>query len=265
MSFFNQMLSKVGIGAAKVDTHFSNPTLTPGETLRGNIWVKGGHAEQAINEINLNLMCLYTTTEHTTDAEGEPESIKVPQSHLLSTYFLGQSFLIQPGEQRNIPFEIPLPRHTPLSIGESQVWVDTHLDIDFALDQNDKDLVHVQPNALQQRLFDAMHELGFALHESDCEAAILMHNQPVPFVQEFEFKPTTPNLQRKFKEVELVFFPNDDGSLHVLLEIDRKTQGLMDRWLSAFNWDEAPCHLRLYPNQIDQVRSLLNERIKAHH
>ena len=56
---FDKLLSSIGIGAAKVDTRLAKKSYTVGETIEGEVFIKGGKNEQDIDNIQLTLMTDY--------------------------------------------------------------------------------------------------------------------------------------------------------------------------------------------------------------
>ncbi|GAM78591.1 hypothetical transcriptional regulator [Vibrio ishigakensis] len=48
------------------------------------------------------------------------------------------SFTIESGEERTFEVELDVPLNTPITLGDSKVWLETSLDIDMAIDLQTK-------------------------------------------------------------------------------------------------------------------------------
>ena len=59
MGFARRLLSRVGIGAATVDTRLEKAEFTPGEEVRGVVEIKGGGTDQEIEGIYLAVQTYY--------------------------------------------------------------------------------------------------------------------------------------------------------------------------------------------------------------
>lgn len=221
----NKILATVGIGGARVDARVGPGPHLPGGTLNGEIFVRGGSAEQEIRGLYLRVM---------TDYEQESDDHKYRVDFTLAEFRIPEAFTLRPNEERGFDFSIHLPASTPVSIGQQKVWLKTGLDIAGAVDSADKDPLQVQPTPLMGRVLSGMEHLGFRLNRANCEKG---RGTGVPFVQEFEFKPQGGAYRGRLDEVDVVFHVYD-GSLDVLLEVDRKARGLAGFFESAMNMDE---------------------------
>ncbi|MCO7226839.1 sporulation protein [Pleionea sp. CnH1-48] len=260
MSFFKKALSKVGIGAAKVDAILDNSVVYPGGELSGIIQIKGGKAAQKIQKIDLDVRCNYMVEIEVEDEDGNEETETVEETATLVAYDLPEAFEIQPDEEREVPFSITMPETSPLTLGRSRTWVETNLDIEFALDKSDKDYVQVEPNDLQLSVLQALEELGFVLVEAECEAVKNFH---VPFMQELEFKAPSGPFAGRVSEVEVVFI-NDGHQLRLMLEIDRRARGMSGLFLSMFDMDETKTALTVNEHNIHDIQNLLADVISSH-
>lgn len=261
MSFFNKVLSKVGIGAAKIDAVLDSSQLAPGQQVCGMIHISGGNVEQPINKIDLELYCNYFAEEEY-QQDDETHTRHVERQCRISGCEIGQSFTILPGEEKQIPFNFELPDCAPLSIGKSNTWLKTNLDIDYALDKTDKDYLDIVPNTLQAATLDAIGALGLALSDAQCEACT-SHNNQLPFIQEFEFKARAGEFRGRLDELELVMF-NSGQQLELHLEVDRRARGISGLFASAFGRDETQVRLTLTLDDIDQLEQRLYQLINAH-
>ncbi len=262
MSFFKKVLGSVGIGAAKVDAILDETVLAPGETITGVVKVLGGKVEQKINKIDLDLNCHYTVEKEREDSEGDVETYTVRKTHTLSRFVIEEPFVILPGETKEFSIEFDLSLHSPLSIGKSKTWLETNLDIDMALDKEDKDYLNVVPSDLQQAVIDAMESLGFQLFEADCEGVERVSFSRLPFVQELEFVPYSGEFKGQFDEVEIVFAYKDEETLEVLLEIDRRAKGLKGLFREVFDLDESNARIVVTGDNLEDVEGELYDLLE---
>lgn len=204
-----KILASVGIGSAKVDTVLPSTTVIPGETIDAEINISGGSAEQEISSIDLEIETRYQTEEGY--AEGTIDRLR-----------LSDGFTIEPGQDETRTTPIEIPYHTPITIGRVAVWIETELEIDLALDPEDKDHLDVKPTPQMQALFDAAEDLGFTLHQSSCQADPYgRYSTNGKFVQEFEFRPQSGPFTGQIDEIELVCDSSPD-TLAVTVEVDRR-------------------------------------------
>ncbi len=257
MSFFNKVLSSVGIGAATVDARLDSLDVEPGQDIDGVIHIQGGKTSQEINKIDLDLICNYSVE---VEIEKDDESYTEIQirHHKLGGFSLRKAFTIEADEQKEIPFRIPLPEQAPLTIGHTQTWLATNLDIAMAVDKKDEDVINVMPTRLQYSVIEALEELGFELHDAECEGSSKTRFATVPFIQEFEFKPVRGAYRSKFDEVEVVFLPRGD-ELEVILEIDRKARGMTGFFAEMFDLDETKTKFVIDHDNLDQVYGYIEQ------
>ncbi|MNR46493.1 Sporulation-control protein spo0M [compost metagenome] len=71
----------------------------------------------------------------------------------------------------------------------------------------------------------------------------------MPFVQEFEFVPTS-QFRGQLDELEILFFPDEDG-VDLLLQIDRKARGLAGLFAEATGTDESFVRVRFERHELD--------------
>jgi sporulation-control protein len=252
MSFFNKVFASVGIGSAAVDTKLEKDTYMPGETVKGVVEIKGGKVEQQVDEIYLTLNTTYLR---------ESDDKKYTVTAEIERFRLTTPFVIGAIEKKDIPFTFQLPFDTPLSIGRSKIWVTTGLDIKGAVDPSDKDYLKVVPNPLMSAVFNAVDNLGFRIREADCEEAPRRLRGRLPFVQEFEFVPTSGLFRGKLDELEVVFFPSGNGSLDIMFQVDRRARGLSGLFSEAMGTDETNVRLSVsnadIPNLQQKIQSVI--------
>lgn len=252
MSFFNKVFASVGIGSAAVDTKLERDTYMPGETVKGVVEIKGGKVEQQVDEIYLTLNTTYIK---------ESDDKKYTVTAAIERFRLTTPFVIRANEKKDIPFTFQLPFDTPLSIGRSKIWVTTGLDIKGGVDPSDKDYLKVVPNPLMSEVLNAIDNLGFRIREADCEEAPRRLRGRLPFVQEFEFVPTSGLFRGRLDELEVVFFPSGNDSLDIMLQVDRRAKGLSGLFSEAIGADETNVRLSVsnadIPNLQQKIQSVI--------
>ncbi|MFB9215465.1 sporulation protein [Vibrio sinaloensis] len=224
MSFFKKTLASFGVGSAKVDSVLQQEVLYPGQKVNVTIHVYGGSSEQDIDNIELKLYCRYikeVPANHDKNASNAGRMRRVPASYVLAQWKLPYAFTIEPGQERTFDVELDVPWNTPVTIGDSKVWLETGLDIAMAKDPSDKDILTVRPDPLLDGIFTALEEQGLRIRQVECEQ---VDGFAMPFVQEFEFVPTTGPFHGRWRELEMVAYRTED-SLQMWFEIDRHREG----------------------------------------
>jgi sporulation-control protein len=165
-------------------------------------------------------------------------------------------------KKQELPFSFQLPFDTPLSIGKSKVWVTTGLDIKGGVDPSDKDYLKVIPNPLMSAVFTAVDNLGFRIREADCEEAPRRLRGRLPFVQEFEFVPTSGSFRGRLDEVEIVFFPSGNGTLDMMFQVDRRARGLSGLFSEAMGTDETNVSLTVSNTDIPYLQQKIQSTLQ---
>ncbi|QQE75586.1 sporulation protein [Brevibacillus composti] len=251
MSMFKKLMASVGIGSAKVDARLVEDSLIPGEQVTGEVHIKGGDVTQTIDEIYM-----YVVTHY----ERESNDKKVKEEMILAKHRISETFVLNPQEEKVIPFSFQLPFETPLTMGRQPVYLRTGLDIKNAVDPGDSDFIEVNPHPLMAKVLDAIRSLGFQLYKVDCEYNRLL-GRTYPFVQEFEFRPTGAYRSR-LEELEVVFYLKE-GELEVLMELDKRSRGFFGGLQEAFNLDERYARFRVTEADLTRPTSDLASGIDA--
>ncbi|EEX92212.1 sporulation-control protein [Vibrio orientalis CIP 102891 = ATCC 33934] len=224
---FGKLKASLGIGAAKVDTVLDSMSVFQGDTLKGTVHIKGGDVEQQIDAINLKLC---------TEVKVESDESTSYQDFIMGTLQAVQPFVIQPNETKQVPFEFRLNDETPITAlnvlkNLCHVWVETTLDIDFAIDPKDRDFVEVKPLPVVAKVLSGIEQSGFAMVKADVEKGQLRggnFSSKSGCYQEIEFR-SNGFINRK--EIELSFIL--DGNLvHCLAEVDRSFSMRGDQYVS---------------------------------
>jgi sporulation-control protein len=243
------VLSRIGIGTATVDTKLPS-TVTAGESVEATVEIEGGNAEQEVDAVYFALETRYETDEGYRTAAIDRQQ-------------LAENFTIAPDEERSFDVTLQIPRETPITMGRTEVWVETGLDVDWALDPDDTDYLTVEPTDRMQAVLDALSSLGFDLRTARPEATPGgIFSTGVPFVQEFEFIPRSGAYRGDFDELEVLFEPTEDA-LDVRLEVDRR--GGMLTELSDMDLDERFEQVTVTTTDAgaveEQIRTILDKHI----
>lgn len=239
MGLFKKAMASVGIGSTKVDAILNNETVQAGTTVTGNIHIKGGKVEQKIDNIYLSIDTKY-------EKPSGDDTVTCYETLQKKTINVGG--VIQPKQEAVIPFEITLPADAPITMGKVKTWLSTGLDIKKALDPTDRDYIKVLPHDYMLVVLDAIFKLGFTLRESENEYC--KNKSGLPFVQEFEFVPTSA-FKGQLDEIEVVFYICNDG-IGLAMEIDRKARGLKGFFAEMLDMDETNTKLAFSHQQLQQ-------------
>jgi sporulation-control protein len=255
MSLFNKVLASVGIGAATVDTKLERDQVAPGEELKGVVEIRGGNTEQRIDDIYLTINTQYVkkSNDHKMNVTATIERIR-----------LASAFTISANERKEIPFSFILPIDTPISMGKTRIWVATALDIKNAVDPTDKDFLQVRPDKLQDAVLQSISSLGFRIREVECEQASFRMRQRLPFIQEFEFVPTSGEFRGRLDELELVYLPKSSLTADLHFQIDRKPRGLGGLLAEALEMDESNIRISISQEDIPVMMQKLQSIIKQY-
>ncbi|WP_148415426.1 sporulation protein [Haloferax sp. KTX1] len=241
-----KVLARIGIGNATVDTVLPSDTVRPGETVDAEVRIEGGSTEQEIGEIRFELETRYRTEEGYREID-------------IAQYTLAESLTVHPDEQEVRNVSLDIPHGAPVTLGNVDVWVETELDIELAVDPEDKDYLNVQPTPRLQSVFDALDDLGFSLHSAECEAAPHgVFASTRRFVQEFEFRPTSGPFAGELDELEVVPRPGEDA-LELYLEVDRRGGVLSE----LGDFDERAVQTTVRTIDASEVRDELASLIRA--
>lgn len=204
------LLSRIGIGAAQVDTILHHRSASPGAELDATVHVKGGKETQHIGQIEL-----YLVTQYHTD-----EGAKIG---VLDKQTANEAFSIAPNEEKQFEVDIKVPYGAPLSLARSKVWVRTELAVDWALDPSDMDELRIVPGARAKSVLQAVESLGFEVRKAECKQ--VLHGFELGFAQELECKPVSGPYKGKVNEIEIALKPEAD-QLTVILEVDAQMKGI---------------------------------------
>jgi sporulation-control protein len=195
-----RLLSSIGIGAATVDTILPQADVRPGERVDLTVELVGGDSAQTIDG-------LYFTLK--TAADGD--------EWVVDRYDFVGSFTIQPGETRTEQLSITVPPWTPVTRDDTRVWLETGVDIDWAVDPTDSDDVTVVPNEFVAALFDACDDLGFSFTAATIAETPWLDDRP--FAQRLVFSPGE-RFERDVSTLVLTTIPREDD-LRLYIEVQQ--------------------------------------------
>jgi sporulation-control protein len=254
MSFMKKMLSSIGIGSAKVDAQLHQDELRAGEKVTGDVVITGGNVEQEISSIYLAVMTTY---------EKEVDDNKVKKDAVVGQFKISEGLTLQTSETKSIPFEFTLPVDSPISIGNCKVWLQTGLDIKNAVDPSDRDYINVLPSVMASRVLEAIESIGFSIKSVKNEEAPYKIRKRLPFVQEFEFYPTTGQFRGKLDELEAILFLSEN-SCELLLEIDRKARGVGGFLAEVLDADETLVRLQFANEDVATIKDTIESTIVSY-
>ncbi|MCU7723799.1 sporulation protein [Actinoplanes sp. KI2] len=211
---FKKMMRAFGVGGPSVDTVLANPNTRPGLALDGTVRILGGDHDVTVERVVLGLV---TRVEHE-HGDSLAEFHRLPVTG---------AFALRAGEQRDLPFSLPVPWETPITdvygrrLHGMTMGLRTELAVANAVDKGDLDQVAVHPLPAQERILDAFAHLGFRFARADLEhGRIHGVHQQLPFYQEIEFYPP-PQYAGAINEVEVTFIADPSG-VEVVLEFDKR-------------------------------------------
>lgn len=252
MSFFNKVLATIGIGAATVDTVLEKSHYVAGERIQGMIEIKGGSTQQEVDAIYLTL--------HTTYIR-ESDDKKFTDHAIIQKIKVAEPFIINGNERKEIPFAFDLSYETPVTYGNTKVWVSTGMDIKNSIDPKDKDYIEIAPHPLKESVLSAIQELGFRTRKVECEQAPKRLRRQYPFIQEFEFVPMNGPYAGKLDELEVMFNEQSRDRVEILLEVDRRARGLGGFLAEALDMDETIVTLHVNASDAADLKRIIQKAI----
>lgn len=243
------LLSRFGIGSATIDLIPDQTTVQPGGEVEAHLELEGGAADQTVEDIEIALVTRF---------QAEREDDSYPTQHVLWETEFREGFTVEADADRSLGVPpIQVPAATPVTMGDVEVWIQTGLDIEWAVDPSDEDQLDVQPGPRLQGVLDAMEQLGFGLRSVTNEEFATRYS-PLPFVQRFEFRGGSGPLAGKLDEVVLMPIRAEDNENFLLLVN-------VDRLGDAEIGDERRARLTIDTDDADaltdQLRSAIERRL----
>jgi sporulation-control protein len=148
-TMFKKMMAILGKGAAKIDLVLFQAEVPLGGQVKGELILQGGTVEQVINKIEVELYFELKTKDNK----------KI--THLIAVIPYQASFVILPGQQKVVPFELPIPEDLLVSSRTASYYLSTNLDIQGGIDATDRDKIIVAPSFDLKQALLALEQLGF--------------------------------------------------------------------------------------------------------
>jgi len=241
-------LSRVGIGSATVDTILETDTVQPGDSIEAHVEIEGGSDEQEVDELELAVATAYQVP-----TDGDDTTYRTAE---ISEMELTSGFTIEPEVERTMdipPIEIPFT--TPATISQTDVWIQTGLEIDWSVDPTDEDQLTVEPGPYLQTLLDAIEAIGLQLDSAD---NVQSSFGPHEFAQFFEYEDYGGTEWGNLDDIEFYVAPAGDH-LRVQGSVESASTGL-------FTSDEERTEFTVTSTDVDEVesmvRSVIDENIK---
>ena len=148
-------------------------------------------------------------------------------------------------------------------MGKTRIWVAIALDIKNAVDPTDKDFLQVRLDKLQDAVLQFISLLGSRIREIECEQTSFRMRQRLPFIQEFEFVPTSGEFRGRLDELELVYRPKSSLTEDLHFQIDRKPRGLGGLLAEALEMDESNIRISIsqedIPIMMQKLQSIIEQ------
>jgi len=225
-----RLLAGIGFGGASVETTLDTADTRPGGALRGTVHLQAGEVEQRVERLTVGLQAR---------VEKEVGDSEVVTDSVFHQVTLGEGTVLAPGQRFQVPFALPVPWETPVTVHQGRhlarmnVGVNTRLHVRGAVDPGDLDPVAVVPLPSQAAVLDSLSALGFAFKNADLEQGrIPGTRQRLPFYQEIEFR--APSRYRGLNELELSLVTDERG-IDVVLELDKKPGILFSEGRDSFH------------------------------
>jgi sporulation-control protein len=247
MKQFTSLLASANVGVARIDTRLRTSVLIPGELVQGHVFIHGGAAAQTIDAITLSV-----TTQCTREADDATPS----ETYILASQRLTNGIQVDPKERKVLPFAIPLPDETPLTLGRQRISLHTIVG-SASTDSKYTEMMHIRPHPAQRQVLDALARLRFQLTGVKCRYQPLPgHVHPI--IQELEFLPIG-GYRHAFEEIAVIFEMGEHG-LEVLIEIKGRARGLCKQAATAYDLDER--YTRIYVPHTDLDQTVIDGMIE---
>jgi sporulation-control protein len=251
---FDKILSKVGIGNAKVNTLLHQSEVMRGELVTGEVHLTGGKVAQEVRQLYLDL---FTSFEYERDGRKSTQTFQLYRLHL------SDAFTLDAGEEAIFDFELEIPVTAPVSIHRPSLHLVTGLDVAFAFDPKDRDPITVLPDPATAQILVAAEQIGFGHSHESGRCIEFANGSGVPYVQEFVFKPQQGSFVQRVEELEMLVISDGDIA-QVILEIDRRNRGVGGWIADAMDMDERSVHLEIahdHPFSPQDLAQIIEENL----
>lgn len=220
---FKNLFAKIGIGAASIDLVLDKDAACMGETIHGQIKLRGGSVAQEINgiQVDLHLVSQYRK-------EDELKMIDI----VVGSVKLEQIFTIQPEQETVFDFQFTIPLTLPVTAVNTKFYFKTNLDVENALDRTDKDYIHIYPSGYYRAFLEGLVQLGCRIQSDYYDG----RTQVLKLA-------TTHWMAGKLDELEFkVDISAITQNIRGTCEIDKKTSGVFGALTDALDLDEYEGH-----------------------
>lgn len=209
------VLTRIGIGSATIDLIPERRTVQPGDEIDAYLELTGGASAQTVEDVDIALITRYQDQ----GAEGNA----FWEQYGLWTAEFTNGFTIEPGADRTIDVPpIQVPPYAPATIDTTTVWIQSALDISWAVDPSDVDQIEVQPNPPLQAVLDALET------SLDCRLEVVKNIKTEtdltgrPFIQTFQFNGGDGPFAGALDKFTIATVPSEArDELTLLLWVDR--------------------------------------------
>lgn len=208
------VLSRFGIGNATVDLLVPD-TVRQGETVEATVEVEGGSDEQEVEGIYAFLRSEF----HGEDAES---------TWTITEYgLIDDEFTITPDTSEAFDVSMHVPEVAPpttITRSAPPVWIDTGLDIELAVDPDDRDQLTVEPGGTFATVHEAVTDrLGFGAYATE----VVQRPGFTNFAAEVEYRPTGAAAY-DLDELELILVSHGVDGLELRVEVDHPSGSVLD-------------------------------------
>ncbi|MFI3547047.1 sporulation protein [Mammaliicoccus sciuri] len=131
---FDNLLTSIGIGSIKVDTHIENNMNYENDLIKGVVILEGGNTDQKVNRIEITLIERIQNDDKTSQfSEVDNE---------LDTYIYAGEFTVRAKKVEKVHFQFKLKNHE-IDVKNNKIYMKTHVFVDNSVDAYDEDEVLV--------------------------------------------------------------------------------------------------------------------------
>lgn len=204
-----------GFGSSvEVDTILTEPEVTPGGTLTGEIHFRGGKTDYNIQTLTLEFLA-------TLEAEsGNPlYPLTIPYGQAL----VAQEVRLVAESRQVAPFSLPVPWMTPINTVDGRrlrgvsLGIHTGMRLGGTFNKSDSDPLEVTPLPAQETLLRTLERMRFTLKATDLED-IRLAGADTSFVQKIKYW-ASEDYTASFHEIKVTLLTSPDGT-NVILEGD---------------------------------------------